>query len=224
MFFFLAAYNSSTNKIFIDSFGKNPSLKTDLEDLSEDIKFQTGSKEDKIACIEFSSYAPLNEKFLTELLKMSHVIVYERKYNFSNHKKYFCIGAHYIAENITAGELAILYNTIVTITNTGSVEASESQAFQLDSVNGNVVIKKTRILVTPTEARILDCLRRARGSYVPRVNIMDFCNFSQEMDERTIDSHIKRIRKKISEFGFPADIISTSYGLGYRLDLEVLKN
>jgi two-component system, OmpR family, response regulator ChvI len=36
------------------------------------------------------------------------------------------------------------------------------------------------------------------------------------VDDRTIDSHIKRLRKKFSETGEEFDMVETLYGVGYR--------
>jgi two-component system, OmpR family, response regulator ChvI len=37
------------------------------------------------------------------------------------------------------------------------------------------------------------------------------------VDDRTIDSHIKRLRKKFKHVDDSFDLIETIYGLGYRL-------
>lgn len=39
-------------------------------------------------------------------------------------------------------------------------------------------------------------------------------------NERAVDSHIKRIRRKLEEVEAPPDALATVYGLGYRLGLE----
>ncbi len=37
------------------------------------------------------------------------------------------------------------------------------------------------------------------------------------VEDRTIDSHIKRLRKKFAQSDNSCDLIETIYGLGYRL-------
>jgi len=35
--------------------------------------------------------------------------------------------------------------------------------------------------------------------------------------DRTVDTHIKNLRRKLEESGGPADLIESVYGVGYRL-------
>jgi DNA-binding response OmpR family regulator len=66
--------------------------------------------------------------------------------------------------------------------------------------------------LTCGEAQIIRALAHARGSPLSRVTLVDA--LGHEINElRTIDSHIKRIRKKVGK-NLPID---TLYGLGYRL-------
>ena len=57
-----------------------------------------------------------------------------------------------------------------------------------------------------------------RPGYVKsRDNLMDAAYDDQVyVDDRTIDSHIKRIRKKFREVDQRFDSIETLYGVGYR--------
>jgi DNA-binding response OmpR family regulator len=38
--------------------------------------------------------------------------------------------------------------------------------------------------------------------------------------ERTVDSHIKNLRRKLEEAGLSTDLIETVFGVGYRLGAE----
>ncbi len=40
------------------------------------------------------------------------------------------------------------------------------------------------------------------------------------INERAVDSHIKRIRRKLEDAGAPKDTLETVYGLGYRLGIQ----
>ena len=44
--------------------------------------------------------------------------------------------------------------------------------------------------------------------------------YSYEGLERTVDSHIKNLRRKLCEAGAAQDLIETVYGVGYRLVAE----
>ena len=41
--------------------------------------------------------------------------------------------------------------------------------------------------------------------------------YSYEGLDRTVDSHIRNLRQKLSDIGAPADLIETVFGVGYRL-------
>lgn len=65
-----------------------------------------------------------------------------------------------------------------------------------------------------TEFWIVACLARRPGHLKTRQQLMDAANIV--VDESTITSHIKRIRKKLKEVDAGADPVQTEYGIGYR--------
>lgn len=73
--------------------------------------------------------------------------------------------------------------------------------------------------LTLTEFLILQSLALRPGVVKSRNALMDAAYDDQTyIDERTIDSHIKRIRKKFKAVDAKAEIIETLYGAGYRLE------
>lgn len=88
---------------------------------------------------------------------------------------------------------------------------------------GDLTIDSDRMLVTwcdrpvelsVTEFWIVACLARRPGHLKSRQQLMDAANIV--VDESTVTSHIKRIRRKLKEAGPDADPIQTEYGIGYR--------
>ena len=73
--------------------------------------------------------------------------------------------------------------------------------------------------LTITEFRILEDLIRADGSPRTREQLLKAA-FPDDLylNDRSADSHIKRIRKKLSAYAECGDFIETIYGLGYRLN------
>jgi two-component system OmpR family response regulator len=72
------------------------------------------------------------------------------------------------------------------------------------------------IVLTVTEFGILRSLMGIPGRVYSRDELVDRAwGQGHHITERTIDSHIRRIRKKLSALG--ADPIETVYGVGYRL-------
>ena len=44
--------------------------------------------------------------------------------------------------------------------------------------------------------------------------------YSYEGLERTVDSHIKNLRRKLSDAGAAPDLVETVFGIGYRMRVE----
>jgi two-component system response regulator ChvI len=73
------------------------------------------------------------------------------------------------------------------------------------------------VRLTVTEFLILQCLALRPGFVKSRDNLMDAAYDDQVyVDDRTIDSHIKRLRKKFKAIDDDFDAIETLYGVGYR--------
>jgi two-component system response regulator ChvI len=73
------------------------------------------------------------------------------------------------------------------------------------------------VRLTVTEFLILQCLAQRPGFVKSRDNLMDAAYDDQVyVDDRTIDSHIKRLRKKFKAADDDFDAIETLYGVGYR--------
>jgi len=72
------------------------------------------------------------------------------------------------------------------------------------------------LVLTVTEFALLRCLLTAPGRVFTRGDLVDrVYGHGHVITERTMDSHIRRIRKKFADLG--ADPLETVYGLGYRL-------
>lgn len=73
------------------------------------------------------------------------------------------------------------------------------------------------VTLTVTEFLILFALAQRPGVVKSRDSLMDAAYDDQVyVDDRTIDSHIKRLRKKFKQTDDDFDMIETLYGVGYR--------
>ena len=77
----------------------------------------------------------------------------------------------------------------------------------------------SEVSLTVTEFLILGALAQRPGVVKSRNQLLDVA-YSDDVyvDDRTIDSHIKRMRKKFREVDTEFDAIETLYGVGYRFD------
>ncbi len=77
--------------------------------------------------------------------------------------------------------------------------------------------KGEQVRLTVTEFLILQALAQRPGYVKSRDQLMDAAYDDQVyVDDRTIDSHIKRLRKKFRDIDDTFDAIETLYGVGYR--------
>ena len=73
------------------------------------------------------------------------------------------------------------------------------------------------VKLTVTEFLLLQSLAQRPGFVKSRDNLMDAAYEDQVyVDDRTIDSHVKRMRKKFRQVDPEFDAIETLYGVGYR--------
>jgi two-component system, OmpR family, response regulator ChvI len=73
------------------------------------------------------------------------------------------------------------------------------------------------VMLTVTEFLILQALATRPGVVKTRDALMDAAYDEQVyVDDRTIDSHIKRVRRKFKLVNDDFDVIETLYGVGYR--------
>jgi two-component system, OmpR family, phosphate regulon response regulator PhoB len=90
----------------------------------------------------------------------------------------------------------------------------ECQGVVIDRHRHRVLHRGEELALTPTEFRLLEVLVRQAGRAFSRHELMDAAIGEDAMVlERTIDVHIKSLRKKL---GDAADLIETVRGVGYR--------
>jgi len=88
---------------------------------------------------------------------------------------------------------------------------------EIDINRHEVFIKGKNILLTPTEFKILHLLLSNRGRVYSRLQLLDAAlGFTYEGYERSIDTHISNLRKKIEADPANPSYIITVYGTGYR--------
>jgi two-component system response regulator ChvI len=77
------------------------------------------------------------------------------------------------------------------------------------------------VTLTVTEFMILEALAQRPGVVKTRNQLMDIAYQDDVyVDDRTIDSHIKRLRRKFREVDPEFNAIDTLYGAGYRFSEE----
>ncbi|AKQ65829.1 DNA-binding response regulator [Myxococcus hansupus] len=75
----------------------------------------------------------------------------------------------------------------------------------------------TEVVLTVTEFQLLATLLRVPGKVFTRDELMTRVYDDVVVSDRTIDSHVRRVRQKFASAG--GEVIETVHGLGYRLAL-----
>jgi two-component system, OmpR family, phosphate regulon response regulator PhoB len=93
------------------------------------------------------------------------------------------------------------------------VDVIEYLGVRIDRVRHRAYAEGRELDLTPTEFRLLECLVRQPGRAFTRHQLMDAAiGEGAIVLERTIDVHIKTLRKKLGT----SDLIETVRGVGYR--------
>ncbi len=91
----------------------------------------------------------------------------------------------------------------------------------MDLDRHEVTIDDRLVELTPTEFELLKVLMENPGHVLTRLELMERgLGYAQAGLDRTIDSHIKNLRKKIEADTSNPAYIQTVYGVGYRLRSE----
>ncbi|MCG6902066.1 MAG: response regulator transcription factor [Rhodobacter sp.] len=106
----------------------------------------------------------------------------------------------------------------------GDTEASKIMVrgeLSMDPLRHSVSWKGLDVSLTVTEFLLLQALAQRPGFVKSRDQLMDVAYDDQVyVDDRTIDSHIKRLRKKMRSVDNEFSAIETLYGIGYRYNEE----
>lgn len=95
--------------------------------------------------------------------------------------------------------------------------------FQLDDNRLQFNYQQKTTEFTHIEYQLLKLLANEPGRIFSRNQLMDsMYNDHRIVSDRTIDSHIKKIRKKLSEIYTDKEFIHSVYGAGYRFSIETI--
>jgi two-component system phosphate regulon response regulator PhoB len=86
----------------------------------------------------------------------------------------------------------------------------------IDLPSHKVTVKGKGIALTLMEFNLLLILAERRGRVQTRDTLLsDVWGIDSEIDTRTVDTHIKRLRQKLGKAG---DMIETIRGIGYKIE------
>jgi two-component system response regulator BaeR len=124
----------------------------------------------------------------------------------------------YICKPFSPREMVARVKAVLRRLHTPATEAPAS-TLKLDPHSFRVLADGQEIELTTVEFQLLQALHRQPGRIFSRSKLMDLIYQDQRIvSDRTIDSHIKKLRKKLADLLPDQELIHSVYGAGYRYD------
>jgi two-component system, OmpR family, phosphate regulon response regulator PhoB len=131
----------------------------------------------------------------------------------------FEIGADdYVTKPFSVRELVLRLKAL--LRRSGPARASERPPEQVGPIRVDVdahrvFVDGAEVTLTPLEFKLLSTLMSRLGRVQSREQLLeDVWEMSSEVETRTVDTHVKRLREKL---GSGRDLLETVRGIGYRL-------
>jgi two-component system, OmpR family, response regulator BaeR len=100
------------------------------------------------------------------------------------------------------------------------LKQQSTSALFLDEEKYLAIFNQNKLDLTPVEFRLLYLLQRIPGKVFSRDQLMDaLYKDNRIVTDRTIDSHIKNLRKKLQQAGCISEVIHSVYGVGYKYEV-----
>ena len=102
---------------------------------------------------------------------------------------------------------------------TTEVNAPVSSLVTLDETKYKAVVNQQEVSLTAVEFQLLNKLFSEPGRIYSRAQLMEYIYSDHRVvSDRTIDSHIKKIRKKLIDALPEKELIHSVYGVGYKFE------
>jgi len=123
----------------------------------------------------------------------------------------------YVTKPFSPRELVARINAVLRRTGaSGAEETVEFEGLKLDQASHRVLVGERTVALGPTEYRMLEFFMTHPERVYSREQLLDrVWGGNVYVEERTIDVHIRRLRKALEEFGYDR-LIQTVRGAGYR--------
>lgn len=123
----------------------------------------------------------------------------------------------YLAKPFSPREIVLRVKAVLRRSQAAPAEEESMQVgrLELDIPGHRLRVDGDEVDVTATEFRLLRVLMERAGRVQSRAQLLsDVWQYSEDVDSRTVDTHVRRLRKKL---GSEADRVETVTGIGYRL-------
>lgn len=98
--------------------------------------------------------------------------------------------------------------------------AAQTEVLVIDAGQHAATLDGKALSLTPVEFRLLQALHDAQGKILSRNRLLDgLYHDHRVVTDRTVDSHVKNLRRKLEAIRPGQDLIRSIYGVGYKLEL-----
>jgi two-component system response regulator BaeR len=123
----------------------------------------------------------------------------------------------YSPREVVARVRALLRRSDGLLANAG---AADMNGLSLDDDTLRATWRGRALALTAVEYRLLRTLLQRAEHVLARAQLLDAMHLDyRDTSDRTVDSHIKNLRRKLATAGLSADCIVSVYGVGYRFEL-----
>jgi two-component system response regulator BaeR len=130
----------------------------------------------------------------------------------------------YICKPYSPREVVARVKTVLRRFNSGSVKESDSKTLliDIDTDKLHLNIGDASIELTQIELNLFRLLYSEPGRIFSRQHILDNIYHDYRIvSDRTVDSHIKKLRKKLHDALPQYELIRSIYGVGYKFEIEM---
>ena len=125
----------------------------------------------------------------------------------------------YICKPFSPREVVARVKAVLRRTNHEDHDELIAGQLRLDQTTHQVWVDESEVVLTPNEFGVLRVLLQRPGKVWSRESLLQQVQGYQFNGyDRTIDTHVKNLRKKLTTYGLESSIV-TVYGIGYRFQL-----
>ncbi len=125
----------------------------------------------------------------------------------------------YICKPYSPREVVARVKAVLRRSTMKAVSPHSSTILLIDEEKFTATFMDTLMDLTPVEFRLLKTLSDHPGRVFSRDQLIEkIYNDHRIVTDRTVDTHIKNLRRKMAEIYVDAEIITSIYGIGYKFD------